>query len=109
MPEAYAFRNQKWEGEPVSTLELAQHAGIAVVGSATLHQGQLTDGLPEFIAQKLGMASDAENAIQFARSAPGLAAALVGMGRKEHVAANLKVAAHPIADVESWKSLFRKD
>ncbi|MGH8701803.1 MAG: aldo/keto reductase, partial [Burkholderiales bacterium] len=109
MPEAYAFRNQKWEGEPASTLDLAQRAGVAVVGSATLHQGKLTEGLPEFIAQKLGMASDAENAIQFARSAPGLATALIGMSRKEHVAANLRVAARPLADVETWKSLFRKD
>ncbi|MGH9601578.1 MAG: aldo/keto reductase [Terriglobales bacterium] len=109
MPEAYAFRNQKWEDEPVSTLALAERAGLAVVGSATLHQGQLTEGLPEFIAQKLGMQNDAENAIQFARSAPGLTTALIGMSRKEHVAANLKVAERSITDVETWKSLFRKD
>lgn len=109
MPEAYAFRNQKWEGEAVSTLTFAEHAGLAVVGSATLHQGQLTEGLPPYIAEKLGMTSDAENAIQFARSAPGLTTALIGMGRKEHVAANLKVAERPIADAETWKSLFRKD
>lgn len=109
MPEAYAFRNQHWNGEPISTLGLAEKSGLAVIGSATLHQGQLTEGLPEFIAQKLGMKSDAENAIQFARSAPGLAAALIGMSRKEHVAANLKVAAQPMADVEKWKSLFSRD
>ncbi len=108
MPEAYAFRNQKWEGEAVSTLTFAENAGLAVVGSATLHQGQLTEGLPEFIAQKLGMSTDAENAIQFARSAPGITTSLIGMGRKEHVAANLKVAERPITDMETWKSLFRK-
>lgn len=109
MPEAYAFRNQRWNGEPISTLGFAESAGLAVVGSATLHQGQLTEGLPEFIAQELGLKSDAENAIQFARSAPGLAAALIGMSRTEHVTANLKVAAQPIAGLEKWKSLFRKD
>ncbi len=109
MPEAYAFRNQKWEGEAVSTFTFAEQAGVAVVGSATLHQGQLTEGLPPFIAEKLGMAGDAESAIQFARSAPGLATALIGMGRKEHVATNLRVAAHPIAGAEIWKSLFRED
>jgi aryl-alcohol dehydrogenase-like predicted oxidoreductase len=109
MPEAYAFRNQQWQGEAVSTLTFAENAGIAVVGSATLHQGQLTEGLPPFIAERLGMSTDAENAIQFARSAPGLTAALIGMGSKEHVAANLKVAEHPMTDADTWKSLFRKD
>ncbi len=109
MPEAYALRNQRWNGEPISTLGLAEAAGLAVIGSATLHQGQLTEGLPGFIADKLGMKSDAENAIQFARSAPGLATALIGMSRKEHVAANLKVATHPVADVKMWKSLFSKE
>ncbi len=109
MPEAYAFRNQKWQGEAVSTLDLAEQAGLAVIGSATLHQGQLTEGLPAFIAERLGMESDAENAIQFARSAPGLATALIGMSNQEHVTANLKVAARPLSALETWKSLFRKE
>ena len=52
--------------------------------------------------------SDAENAIQFSRSAPGIATALVGMGHKEHVAANLKVALVPPAAEGKWSQLFSK-
>jgi aryl-alcohol dehydrogenase-like predicted oxidoreductase len=108
MPEAYAFRNQRLGGEPASTLALAAAAGVAVVGSATLYQGQLTRDLPAFLRQRLGTATDAESAIQFARSAPGLATALVGMSRAEHVEANLKAAAYPLTPPEEWKTLFVK-
>jgi aryl-alcohol dehydrogenase-like predicted oxidoreductase len=52
------------------------------------------------------MASDAENAIQFSRSAPGLTTALIGMGGKRHVAANLKAAAVPLAPPAEWMKLF---
>ena len=108
MPEGYAFRNQKLGAEPASTLTLAAAAGVVVVGSATLYQGQLTRDLPAFVRERLGMATDSESAIQFARSAPGLATALVGMSRKEHVDANLKVASHSVTPPEQWKQLFVK-
>jgi predicted aldo/keto reductase-like oxidoreductase len=108
MPEGYAFRNQKLAGEPASTLALAAAAGVVVVGSATLYQGQLTRDLPAFVRERLGMATDSESAIQFSRSAPGLATALVGMSRQEHVDANLKVAAHPLTPPEEWQQLFVK-
>jgi aryl-alcohol dehydrogenase-like predicted oxidoreductase len=106
MPEAYAFPNQQAGEEMLPVLRLAARCGVAVVGSATLHQGQLTEGLPEFIGKHLGMSSDAENAIQFARSAPGIAAALIGMSRAEHVTANLKVAARPLTLPAEWEKLF---
>ncbi len=108
MPEAFAARNQKLGDDACSTLEAAARAGVAVVGSATLYQGQLTQGLPEFIGKRLGMSNDAENAIQFARSAPGLATALIGMSTKQHVAANLAVAAHPATPTEEWVKLFQE-
>ena len=110
MPEAYAFRNQKLgaEPEPASTLTVAAAAGVVVVGSATLYQGQLTRDLPPFVRERLGTATDAESAIQFSRSAPGLATALVGMSRAQHVDANLKVAAHAVTPLQEWKNLFVK-
>lgn len=108
MPEAFAFRNQRLEDQPASTLTLAAAAGVAVVGSATLYQGQLTRDLPAFVRERLDMATDSESAIQFARSAPGLATALVGMSRTQHVEANLKVAAHPLTPADAWKRLFVK-
>lgn len=108
MPEGYAFRNQKLGSEPASTMTLAAAAGVVVVGSATLSQGQLTRDLPDYVRERLGMATDSESAIQFSRSAPGLTTALVGMSRTEHVEANLKVAAHAVTPPEEWKKLFVK-
>lgn len=106
MPEAYGLANQASEKKKMSVLAAAEQLGIAVVGSATLYQGRLAHGLPEFVSQALAMANDAENAIQFSRSAPGLTTALVGMGRKQHVASNLKPALVPPATAEQWNKLF---
>lgn len=106
MPEAYGLANQGSGKERGSLLATAARLGIAVVGSASLYQGRLTHGLPDFVSRTLGMKTDAESAIQFARSAPGLTTALIGMGHKEHVAGNLRTAQFPPTAAEEWKKLF---
>ena len=106
MPEAYGLLNQTNSKEKMSLLAAASKLGIAVMGSATLQQAHLIHGLPVFIARVLGMKTDAENAIQFSRSAPGLTTALIGMGRKEHVAANLRPAFLSPAKSDDWLKLF---
>jgi aryl-alcohol dehydrogenase-like predicted oxidoreductase len=106
MLEAHALTNQSLYKKNVSVLTAAAQLGVAVMGSATLYQGRLTHSLPGFIQQTLGMKNDNENAIQFARSAPGLTTSLIGMGNKDHVAANLKPALLQPARVEEWAQLF---
>jgi aryl-alcohol dehydrogenase-like predicted oxidoreductase len=106
MPELFALRNQHIGKEPGTLLEVAAKLGVAVVGSASLYQGHLTRDLPPFVGERLGMAKDDANAIQFARSAPGIACALIGMSRQEHVTKNLEVAAHPLTPPQTWESLF---
>jgi aryl-alcohol dehydrogenase-like predicted oxidoreductase len=107
MPEAHALANQGFaKYKEMSLLAAATHLGIVVIGSATLYQGRLTQGLPPVVSDILGLQSDAENAIQFSRSAPGLTTALIGMGHKEHVVFNLKAALIPPAAIEEWKKLF---
>lgn len=106
MPELFALRNQHLGKQPGTLLEVAAKLGVAVVGSACLYQGHLTRDLPPFLGERLGMPSDSANAIQFARSAPGLACALIGMSRPEHVRQNLEVAAHPLTSPQVWESLF---
>jgi aryl-alcohol dehydrogenase-like predicted oxidoreductase len=105
MPEAFAFKNQR-NGR--SLLETAAELGIVVVGSATLYQGQLTHSLPDHVGKALGTKSDAHTAIQFARSAPGLTTALIGMGRRDHVDDNMQLAKHPPADEAQWRKLFER-
>ncbi len=108
MPEAYALVNQSFNRKKQSLLSVAAQLGIAVVGSATLQQGQLTHGLPDFVNSVLGLDSDAENAIQFSRSAPGVTTSLVGMGHKERVTANLKPALVPPTPIEELNKLFKQ-
>jgi aryl-alcohol dehydrogenase-like predicted oxidoreductase len=111
MPEAYALANQSVADQSArkqkqSLLSIAAKLGVAVIGSATLQQGQLTHGLPDFVSNVLGLKTDAENAIQFSRSAPGMTTSLVGMGHKERVAAALKPSVVPPTPVEEWNKLF---
>ena len=108
MPEAFALANQQVGKEKMCLLGAAQKLGIAVVGSATLYQGHLTQGVPDFVRGILGLRTDAENAIQFSRSAPGLTTSLVGMSQREHVTANVKVGLVAPTAEEEWKRLFRK-
>lgn len=115
MVEAYGMRNQSRPGashrdeeQMLTILEVAAEAGVAAVGSATLVQGKLTRGLPESVRQTLHTRTDAETAIQFARSAPGLITALVGMGSPEHVAENIAVLHQKPVPLAQWASLFQR-
>jgi len=108
MLEAYGYRNQSRDGEAASLLMQAPEFGVAVVGSGTLYQGNLSRRLPSQLKQTLGFDSDSDAAIQFARSATNLTTSLIGMGRKEHVAVNLRTTETPLIPCEQWENLFRK-
>jgi len=109
MLEAHVLANQSTgkDKEKLSAFSAAARLGMTVIVSGTLAQGQLTHGLPQDLMRKLGLKTAAENAIQFSRSAPGVTTALVGMGHKEHVAANLKTALVPPVRETEWKQLFK--
>lgn len=105
--EALTERNQRASGELMSTLEAAQRLGVTVIGSAALLQRRLLGQIPERLREQFhGLTSDAQRAIQFARSAPGVATALVGMSRVEHVDDNVATAAIPPMDAAAFKRLF---
>jgi aryl-alcohol dehydrogenase-like predicted oxidoreductase len=95
-------------GRPASVLEEASQLGIAVVASGTLRQGQVLSHMPDTVAALLpGLATDAQRAIQFTRSTPGIAVALVGMSRREHVMENLGVAGVPPAVRQDYLRLYQ--
>jgi len=87
MPEAAVRRNQTVKGEKVTLFEAAQRLGLGCFTSVPLLQGQLARVGP--VAN--GM-SAAQTAIQFARSAPGTIAPLVGQKAPAHLAENLHLA-----------------
>ncbi len=93
MPEALILRNQVVDGEEMSLLQAAIALGVTVVSSASIFQGRVAEGLPEALCESLGsLPTEAQTAIQFVRSAPGITTALVGMSSCEHVEENLQLA-----------------
>lgn len=107
MPEALVSSNQTYQGEQVSLLEAAQALGLTVVASASIMQGKVARDLPERIREPLGsLSTDAQTAIQFTRSTPGVTTALVGMSRRAHVEENLQLARVPPAASEDYGRLF---
>jgi aryl-alcohol dehydrogenase-like predicted oxidoreductase len=108
MTEALTRANQIINGEALPMVQAAEKLGITLVASASLLQGQMARNLPPFVADALGFENDAQRALQFTRSAPGVATALVGMSRVEHVAANLKLAETPPASADQFFRLFER-
>jgi aryl-alcohol dehydrogenase-like predicted oxidoreductase len=108
MTEALTLGNQDVAGNEKTIMEAASELGITLVGSASLLQGQVAQNLPAFVAEAFGLDSDAERALQFARSAPGITTALVGMSRTAHVEANAKLLTAPPAGLEEFGKLFSR-
>src|SRR5215204_307811 len=110
MPEALVTENQAYRGAQVSLLETAKALGVTVVASASTQQGKVAHDLPERIRQPLGsLATDAQTAIQFTRSTPGVTTALVGMSRRAHVEENLQLARVAPASAEDYGRLFTRE
>lgn len=106
MTEALTRSNQPLDGRRAPMVEAANKLGITLVASAAMLQGKLSRGLPSFVTAALGLQNDAERALQFVRSTPGIATALVGMSRVEHVRANLSLAGVSPASQDEFSRLF---
>jgi aryl-alcohol dehydrogenase-like predicted oxidoreductase len=92
LPEALRLPTQTVGGHAMSALDAAGELGLTVVGSAALMQGQLTRGLPDVLSQHYPQArTDAQRALEFARTVPGVTTALVGMKNSAHVDENMEV------------------
>lgn len=95
MPEAIRLPTQRVGDRMLPASEAAVELGLTVIASATLMQGQLTHGLPDAARELFPHArTDAQRALAFACSAPGVTTALAGMRRPEHVRENLVGAKH---------------
>ncbi len=106
MPEALTRPNQIVNGKTMAMVQAARTLGITLISSAALLQGQLTKNLPPYVGEALGLRSNAALALQFARSAPGIATALAGMSHAEHVNANLALVGIEPAPRDQFLKLF---
>jgi aryl-alcohol dehydrogenase-like predicted oxidoreductase len=74
----------------VPLLQATAELGISVVASASLMQSRLTSGLPTAVGDSFpSLTTDAQRAIAFVRSLPGVSCALVGMRTLDHVSENV--------------------
>ncbi len=110
MAEAFTAKNQRMpDGTDGSTLAVAQASGVAVCASASLLQGRLTRGMPTVLSEAFaGFESDAQRALQFVRSTPGVDVALAGTSAAAHVTHNLGTARRPPALFDDLMKLFKR-
>ncbi len=109
MVEAFVQRTESWDGDRLSVLETAQRSGVTVVASASLMQAKLAKGLPEGVVERLpGLATDAQRALQFTRSTPGITVALAGMSKAAHVAENLGISRVAPATSSEYARLYEQ-
>ncbi len=109
MPEAFRRRVQIVDKDTQTPLQAARTLGLWPVASGAIGQGRISamdDRLRAYLGPEGG--SIAQAALQFTRSAPGLASALVGMKAEAHVAANLALAGVPVVDEARFRALFKK-
>ena len=105
MPEALQLRDETGR----SVLDHAVDLDISVVASASILQSRLASGLPGVLQDRLsGLETDAQRAIQFTRSTPGIDVALVGMSKTAHVIENLGVARVPPVELAEYLRLFHQ-
>jgi hypothetical protein len=88
------------------TESILREAGLDVVTSASIAQGDLTGGLPEAVARELKGDTPAQQAINFARSAPGVTSTLVGASDTDHVAENVAAGTHDPMGAEAFDAVF---
>lgn len=107
MPEALLKATQTSASGAVPLLEAARAADLIVMASASILQGHLIRRMPAQLSEAIpGGKSLAQKAIQWVRSAPGIATALVGMKSRRHVEENLALAAAPRMTPEDFQGLL---
>jgi aryl-alcohol dehydrogenase-like predicted oxidoreductase len=108
--EAFNFYNQHTRGraEAVSLVQAAKEKGVMVFAGSALNLGRLTDGLPRQVRAILNgeLSTDAQRSLQFARSVPGIMAAVVATANPRHVEENLAIAKIPPLSEEQFQALF---
>jgi len=90
MSEAVRVSTQRdAKGRLITVVQAAERLGLDVVASAPLIQGKLTQDLPDSVRQMFPGATDAQRALAFTRSAPGVTAVAVGTRQRAHLEENL--------------------
>jgi aryl-alcohol dehydrogenase-like predicted oxidoreductase len=106
MADAFTVEAHEGPDGPQSALWFAHEAGLNVFTSASIAQGDLAAELPDEVAERLEGETTVQRAINFARSAPGVTASLVGMSRPEHVEENVAAGRHDPLGADAFDAVF---
>ncbi|MFB6259480.1 MAG: aldo/keto reductase [Thiohalorhabdaceae bacterium] len=80
------FNQATGQGNVASTVQAAYQLGLYFIGTHTLMGGQLLEEQPPILRQTMGdLRTNAQRAMQFSRSTPGVGTAMVAMADKAHV------------------------
>ena len=94
------------EERDVSALRYVHESGLDAFASASLSQGDLVESIPSPVDDQLSGETPAQRALNFARSAPGVTAALVGTGSPEHVAENVAAGTFEPLGARAFDAVF---
>jgi aryl-alcohol dehydrogenase-like predicted oxidoreductase len=89
MPEAVTAQIHSGPAGPQTALGYARDVGLYVFTSASIMQGQLATAVPDDVAATSPGETPAQQAINVARSTPGVTCSLVGSTQAAHVEENL--------------------
>ena len=111
MADAFTVAAHEGAEGPQSALMFAQESGLNVFTSASILQGDLAEegSIPEPVAARIEGDTPAQRAINFARSAPGVTASLVGMGSPEHVRENVSAGAFEPLGASAFDAVFESE
>lgn len=110
MPEGFTrFSQATGQGNVASTLQAAHQLKIFVMGSHGLAKGALAGQCADAVRTAMpDSANDAQRALQFNRSTPGLGVSLAGISTPAHLDDLLAVAARPPLAREAYLRLYRR-
>jgi aryl-alcohol dehydrogenase-like predicted oxidoreductase len=103
------FSQATGQGNVASALQAAHQLKIFVIGSHGLAKGALAAQCADAVRGAMPeLANDAQRALQFNRSTPGLGVSLAGISTAAHLDDLLAVAARPPLAREAYLGLYRR-
>jgi aryl-alcohol dehydrogenase-like predicted oxidoreductase len=108
MADAFTIAAHESAEGTKSALQFAHDAGLNVFTSASIGQGELAreEAVPEAVGAKLDGDTPAQRAVNFARSAPGVTASLVGTSTPGHVDENVAAGTFEPMGAQAFDATF---
>lgn len=108
MADAYTIQAHEGSEGPQSALWFAAEAGIDVFATSPLAGGALTTegAIPASVGDRLAGETPAQQALNFARSAPGVTAVLAGSRTSEYARENARAGQYPPLGADAFDATF---